>query len=488
MIREHREFFIGGEWVAPATSNTIDVISPSNEELVGRTPEGSRADIDRAVAAARLAFDHGPWPRTPSAERGKHLAGLAGILRGRSQEIADVITDEVGTPASMSLLVQAAAGVMALDYYAKLAGRHEFEDLRSGMTGKLLVVQEPVGVVAAIVPWNYPFYLTMCKVSAALAAGCTVVLKPSPETPLDAYIVAEAVAEAGLPPGVVNVVPADREVSEHLVRHPGVDKVSFTGSTEAGRRIMAACADSVRRVTLELGGKSACILLDDASLDMAVPMAVQAATINSGQTCVCQTRLLVPRSLHDEVVDRMTDAFANIRVGDPHDSATQLGPLVSGRQRERVEGYIGIGEDEGAKIAHGGGRPADLDRGFFVEPTIFVGVENSMRIAQEEIFGPVLSVIAYDGDDEAVSIANDSIYGLSGAVWTGDDERGLRVARRIRTGTFAVNGLAMDVAAPFGGFKQSGIGRELGPEGLLPYLEYKSITMPAGYQPASATD
>jgi aldehyde dehydrogenase (NAD+) len=403
------------------------------------------------------------------------------VLNGRQGELAALVTDEVGTPISFSTMVQAMVPLMFLDYYVNLGRTYATEEVRPGMLGPSIVVQEPVGVVGAIVPWNYPFYLTLAKVAPALLAGCTVVIKPAPETPLDIYLLAEAVAEVGLPPGVLNILPAGREVGEALVGHPGVDKISFTGSTATGRRIMGICAESVRRVTLELGGKSACILLDDADLDLAVPGAVQAATLNSGQTCVAQTRLIVPRSRHDEVVDRVVALFESMVVGDPKDPATTIGPMVSARQQERVLGYIDIGEREGAKVVTGGGVPTGLGSGHYVEPTVFVGVDNRMQIAQEEIFGPVLAVIPYDGDDAAVQLANDSIYGLSGAVWSGDTERGVGLARRIRTGTFAVNGLGMNPAAPFGGFKQSGIGRELGPEGLAPYLEYKSISVPADY-------
>jgi betaine-aldehyde dehydrogenase len=478
---ERGELFIDGGFVPPSSSNTIEVRSPADGLVVGSVPEADLADLERAVAAARRAFDEGPWPRLTMAERAEHLGRVHAVLNGRQGELAALVTDEVGTPISFSTMVQAMVPLMFLDYYVNLGRTYATEEVRPGMLGPSIVVQEPVGVVGAIVPWNYPFYLTLAKVAPALLAGCTVVIKPAPETPLDIYLLAEAVAEVGLPPGVLNILPAGREVGEALVGHPGVDKISFTGSTATGRRIMGICAESVRRVTLELGGKSACILLDDADLDLAVPGAVQAATLNSGQTCVAQTRLIVPRSRHDEVVDRVVALFESMVVGDPKDPATTIGPMVSARQQERVLGYIDIGEREGAKVVTGGGVPTGLGSGHYVEPTVFVGVDNRMQIAQEEIFGPVLAVIPYDGDDAAVQLANDSIYGLSGAVWSGDTERGVGLARRIRTGTFAVNGLGMNPAAPFGGFKQSGIGRELGPEGLAPYLEYKSISVPADY-------
>jgi betaine-aldehyde dehydrogenase len=475
--------FVGGEWVPSSGRDFFEVTNPATEQVLGRAPRGTAADMDAAVAAARHAFDHGPWPTMSSAERAEVLSRLHTSLTARTQDIAELVTDEVGTPLMLSSMVQAGAPLMFLDYYVGLARERVDEELRPGLLGPTLVRQAPVGVVAAIVPWNYPFYLAIAKVAPALVAGCTVIVKPSPETPLDAFVLAEAAAEAGLPPGVLNIVPADREVGEHLVRHLGVDKVSFTGSTAAGRRIMGICAESIRRVTLELGGKSACILLEDAPLDTAIPMAAQAATINSGQTCVAQTRLLVPRAHRDEVIDRLRAAFGAMVVGDPRDPATTLGPLQSSRQRDRVEGYIGVGQAEGAELVCGGARP-DIGAGYFIEPTIFVGVDNSMRIAQEEIFGPVVAVVDYETEEDAIALANDSIYGLSGAVWTADNDRGVQLARRIRTGTFAVNGLGLNPAAPFGGFKQSGIGRELGPEGLLPYVEFQSISVPAGYEPA----
>lgn len=480
---DRNTLFIGGEWLPSTGGEFFEVVNPATERVIGRAPRGTRKDIDLAVAAARRAFDQGPWPTMTSAERAEVLARLHTSLGARMQDIAELVTSEVGTPLMLSSMIQAGAPLMFLDYYVGIARTRSDEELRPGLLGPTLVRQAPVGVVGAIVPWNYPFYLAIAKVAPALVAGCTVVIKPSPETPLDVFVLADAAAEAGLPPGVINVVPAGREVGEHLVAHPSVDKVSFTGSTAAGRRIMGICAESIRRVTLELGGKSACVLLDDAPLDLAIPMAAQAATINSGQTCIAQTRLLVPRARRDEIIDRLREAFAGMVVGDPTEQSTTLGPLQSSRQRDRVEEYIGIGRAEGAEVVYGGGRP-DIATGYFVEPTIFAKVDNGMRIAQEEIFGPVVSVIDYESEEDAIALANDSIYGLSGAVWTADTERGVQLARRIRTGTFAVNGLGMNPAAPFGGFKQSGIGRELGPEGLLPYVEFQSIGVPADYQPA----
>jgi betaine-aldehyde dehydrogenase len=344
------------------------------------------------------------------------------------------------------------------------------------------VRQEAIGVVAAITPWNVPLFTAMLKLAPALAAGCTVVLKPSPETPLDAYYLAEAIAKTDIPPGVINILPADREAGEYLVRHPGVDKVSFTGSTVAGRKIGAICGEQIKRCTLELGGKSAAIILDDANLDEAIPGLLPGALMNTGQACVAQTRILASRARYNDVVESLAAAVAAMKQGDPMDETVELGPMFAKRQMDRVLDYINIGKAEGARIATGGSRPAGMDSGWFVEPTVFADVDNSMRIAQEEIFGPVLVVIPYDDEADALRIANDSNYGLSGSVWTTDIERGLDVARQVRTGTYTINGMGMDFRSPFGGYKQSGIGRELGPEGLAAFCEYKTINLPTDYQ------
>ncbi|MEE9280680.1 MAG: aldehyde dehydrogenase [Myxococcota bacterium] len=485
LVRDH--LFIGGEWVDPCGSETIEVISPATEEVFGRVPHASEEDVDRAVAAARTAFDSGPWPRTAPSERAELMARVSKLLQDQRDELARLITQQNGSPISFSVGGQVLASTMVLDYYTGLAREFPFEELRAGMLGPVLVRREPVGVVGAIVPWNVPLFTTLLKLGPALAAGCTVVLKPAPETPLDAYVLAEALAEAGLPPGVVNIVPAGREVGEHLVKHPDVDKIAFTGSTAAGKRIASLCGEQLKRVTLELGGKSAAIILDDADLDTVIPRLVPSAVMNNGQACVAQTRILASRERYQDVADRLVEAVGAIRVGDPLEPTTSCGPLVAERQRDRVEGYIASGREQGARIAIGGGRPAGLDRGWYVEPTVFVDVDNSMRIAQEEIFGPVLALIPYGDADEAVAIANDSSYGLSGTVWTADVERGIDIARQVRTGTYTVNGFGMDFKSPFGGFKQSGLGRELGPEGLQAYLEYKSVNLPAGYEPPGAS-
>ncbi len=476
--------FIGGTWVEPRGSSTIEVICPATEEPIGRVPHASDADVDLAVAAAREAFDSGPWPRVGPAERAEVMAQVSKLLQGRRDELARLITQENGSPISFSVAGQVMASTMVLDYYTDLTREFPFEELRQGMMGKVLVRSEPVGVVAAIVPWNVPLFTSILKLAPALSAGCCVVLKPAPETPLDSYLLAEALEQAGLPDGVVSIVPAGREVGQHLVTHPDVDKVTFTGSTAAGRRIASLCGEQLKRVTLELGGKSAAIVLDDADLDSVIPSLMPSAMMNNGQACVAQTRILASRERYAQVVERLVEAVGAMKVGDPLDPTTTCGPLVAERQRTRVEGYIQSGRDEGARIAIGGQRPAALPKGWYVEPTVFADVDNSMRIAQEEIFGPVVVVIPYGEVDEAVAIANDSDYGLSGTVWTADVERGIEIAREVRTGTYTVNGFGMDFKSPFGGFKQSGVGRELGPEGLRSYLEYKSINLPAGYTPA----
>ncbi|MEV0827346.1 aldehyde dehydrogenase [Nonomuraea rubra] len=474
-MRQHDKLFIGGEWVAPAGTGTIDVISPHTEEIVGRVPDGTAEDMERAVAAAREAFDHGPWPRMTFAERAEVIGRLAAIYNERQGEMAQLITEEMGSPITFSNLAQAPQPLGMLQYYAELGRTFQQEEQRPGLFGPITVRREPVGVVAAVVPWNVPQFVTMTKVAPALLAGCTIVLKPAPETPLDAYLLAEWAAEAGVPAGVLNIVVAGREVGEHLVSHKGVDKVAFTGSTAAGRRIAAVCGEQLKRVSLELGGKSAAIILDDADLAASMGFLSMASLMNNGQACVAQTRILASRSRYDEVVDAIAGMVSSQAVGDPADATTGIGPLVAKRQQERVEGYIKLGMDEGAKIVVGGlDRP--YDRGWYVAPTVFSGVSNDMRIAREEIFGPVLAVIPYEDEADAVRIANDSDYGLAGTVWTADTDHGMEVARQVRTGTYGVNCFMLETNAPFGGYKASGVGRELGPEGLNSYLEYKTIS------------
>jgi aldehyde dehydrogenase (NAD+) len=468
--------YIGGEWVAPASKETIDVVSPFTEEVVATVPEATAVDIDRAVAAARTAFDDGPWPRSSPAERAAMLTAISSAIKARAKEFAATATAEMGAPSTFALLGNTYGAAMIFDGFASLVTSYPFEEQRAGQLAPVTVVKQPIGVCAGIVPWNVPLFLTAGKIGAAIASGSTIIIKSAPESPLTGYLLAEVLESVGLPPGVVNIIAAGRENSELLVRHPGIDKVSFTGSTAAGRTIGGICGEQLKRCTLELGGKSAAILLEDADLGKALPGLLPAAFMNTGQVCAAQTRILAPRSRYAEIVDGLADLVASAKSGDPSDPETVVGPLVAERQRDRVEGYIRSGVDEGARLVRGGGRPAALDHGWFVEPTLFANVDNKMTIAQEEIFGPVVSVIPFDDEADAVRIANDSDYGLSGSVWTGDAAHGAEVAKRLRTGVVAVNsGVIVESSSPFGGFKQSGIGREFGPEGLSAYLETQTV-------------
>ena len=481
---ERETLYIGGTHEKPSSRSTIEVRSPFTEEVIGRVPEAREADVDRAVTAARTAFDEGPWARLTAVERADTLDRLLAALEKRGGDIATTITSEMGCPMSFSHAGQVFATNMVLDFYAKLARTFPFEETRPSMVGSALVRQEPVGVAAAIVPWNVPLFTIMLKLAPALTAGCSIVVKPAPETPLDAYILADALDEAGVPKGVVSIVPAGREIGEYLVTHPGIDKVAFTGSTAAGRKIAALCGERLKRITLELGGKSAAIVCDDADLDTVIPPIVGAGTMNNGQACVAQTRILLPRRRYAEGVAALAAAVGGLKVGDPADFATEIGPLVAARQRDRVLGYVAKGKQEGARLVVGGGRPKGFDRGYFVEPTLFADVDNAMTIAREEIFGPVLCAIPYEDEADAIRIANDSEYGLSGSVWTSTPARGIEIARRVRTGTHNVNFFMMAMTGPFGGFKASGIGRELGPEGLRAYLEPKTICLAPGCEPS----
>ncbi|WKN61055.1 aldehyde dehydrogenase (plasmid) [Rhodococcus opacus] len=478
---QFEKLFIGGEWVDPGGTQQIEVVSPFTEQVIERVAAATVTDIDRAATAAREAFDRGPWPRVSLAERTEVLGRFAKLYVQHEDLMAELVTAEMGCPIQVSRKIQAGAARQKIESFLELAQEYPFEALRESSSGRALVSRQPVGVVAAVVPWNVPQAITMLKLIPALLAGCTVVLKPSPEAPLDAYLVADLLTEAGLPRGVVNVVPAQRDASEALVTHPAVDKVSFTGSTAAGRRIASLCGNDLRRVTLELGGKSAAIILDDADLDTAVESLRFGSLRNTGQVCSAKSRILVSRNRQAELVDRLTAMMTAMPVGDPMNEATELGPLVSARQRERVEEFFEIGRAEGAKIVLGGGRPGNLDCGWFVDATVFTEVESSMRIAQEEIFGPVLSVIAYDDEAHAIDIANDSRYGLNGSVFTADVEHGLSVARRLRTGTVELNGNRAGPRAPAGGFKDSGIGREGALEGFDSYVEIQSIGLPPDF-------
>jgi len=479
-VAESRDrLFIGGEWVASTGDSVIEVCSPWSEAVLATVPEATEADIDRAVAAARAAFDAGVLEDAGPDKRADWLAAIAEGIRERTPELSEIITDEVGSPATFSHLGQVFPAGVVFDQFAGLVRGYSFEEQRPGMIGVATVRKVPVGVSAAVIAWNVPLFLTSMKLGAALAAGSPMVLKPAPEAPLALFVLAEIIEAAGVPAGAFNLVPGGREIGEYLVRHPGVDKVSFTGSTAVGRRIASICGEQLKRCTAELGGKSAAIVLDDADLEAAIPTMLGNTLLNNGQACLAQTRILAPRSRYDEVVDALTAAVSAMPVGDPHLDETAVGPLIAERQRERVEGYLKSGFEDGAVATTGGGRPEGIDHGWFIAPTILRDVDNSMRVAREEIFGPVLVVIPFEDDDDAVAIANDSEYGLSGSVWTADVDRGMAVAKRIRTGTVGINAMGtLDFGSPFGGFKASGLGRELGPEGLEEYLEYQTIIAP----------
>jgi acyl-CoA reductase-like NAD-dependent aldehyde dehydrogenase len=484
-VRHPDRLFVDGAWVESSSDATIDVIDSGTEELYYRVAAAGADDMSRAVGAARRAFDEGPWPRMSHAERADVLRAFAAGIGERGDVLGQLWPRETGT-IFKNAQYAGRIGAGAISQYAELAGSFPWEEERPPTVGGKfgLLVREPVGVVGAIIPWNAPVALICHKIAPALLAGCTVVLKSSPEAPGEGYVFAEVAEEIGLPPGVLNVVTADRDVSELLVTNPDVDKITFTGSTAAGRRIAALCGERIARCTLELGGKSAAVILDDMDLETAAKTLARAECALNGQVCSSLTRIIVNRSRHDELVDALAASFSQTVVGDPFDESTQLGPLVSDRQRDRVEGYIAKGVAEGATLATGGGRPQDLERGYFVEPTVFGNVDNHSTIGREEIFGPVLSVIAADDEQDAVRIANDTIYGLNASVFTNDVDRARAVARELRTGTVGHNAFRTDFGMAFGGFKQSGIGREGGTEGLLPFLETKTVILegaPEGY-------
>jgi aldehyde dehydrogenase (NAD+) len=463
--------FIDGEF--RAADRCEPVLEAATGELLGDGASATEADIDAAVAAARAALPG--WASASPDHRAGVLMAFAAALHRRADSTTELVTRENGMPLRLSRGANGLFPAALLGYYAKLITETPIEEIRPSMIGHTIVRREPVGVVAAIVPWNFPQALAAFKLAPALAAGCTVVLKASPETALDAVVFAEAAHEAGMPHGVLNVVPGGTAAGAHLVSHPGVDKVSFTGSTAVGRIIGETCGRLLRPVTLELGGKSAAIILDDADLAAAMTGLKSVSLINNGQTCYLGSRILAPRSRYDEVVGALAELVNGLAVGNPLDNATDIGPVVSARQRDRVLGYIEAGKASGAKLIAGGGVPRDQPRGWFVSPTVFADVDNSARIAQEEIFGPVLAVIPYDSDEQAIALANDSEFGLAGTVWSTDVDRATEVAREIHTGTVGVNDYQLDIGAPFGGVKASGIGRELGPEGLDEFFTLKSI-------------
>jgi betaine-aldehyde dehydrogenase len=473
-MRVQEKFFIGGQWIAPAGRDSIEVHNAGTGEVLGRIPAGTEKDVDAAVAAARAALD--AWSRLAPQERAAYLEKISAGLKARAEELARLIAQEVGMPLKMANRIQVGLPVANFANYAKLLKDFSFEE----KVGNSLVVREPVGVVGAITPWNYPLHQIALKVAPALAAGCTVVLKPSEVAPFNAFVLAEVMEAAGLPKGVFNLVSGTgTPAGEALVKHPGVDMISFTGSTRAGKRISELAAQSVKRVALELGGKSASVILDDADLASAVKSTVNGCYLNSGQTCTALTRMLVPQSKYDEAAKIAAEVAKTFTVGDPLAETTKLGPLTSRAQLERVRGYIRKGMQEGAELVAGGDTPPEgvPPGGYYVRPTVFGKVRNDMTIAQEEIFGPVLSIIPYRDEEEAVRIANDTVYGLAGAVWSADESRAQRVARRIRAGQIDINGGAFNMNAPFGGFKQSGHGREAGVYGLEEFLEYKSLQL-----------
>ncbi len=489
-VTEESAVLIGGRWTPSIDGHSVPVISPATEEPIAHVTLGGVQDIERAILAARDAFDNGPWPRMSPHERAQVLARASELVMERHDELAETITLEVGTPIKQSMRSRVTNVRDMFDVHVALAETYPWVEIRRGLRSEVEIRQEPVGVVGAIVPWNVPFSLTSAKLAPALLTGCTVVLKPAEETPLNALVLAEILAEAGLPEGVLSVIPADRIVSEVLVRHPAVDKISFTGSTVAGKKIAALCGEQLKRYSLELGGKSAAIILEDADLDATLARLLPATINNNGQVCVNQTRIVAPQARYDEIVEAFTEGYRALEIGDPMDPSTDVGPLIHGAHRDRVEGYIRSGRDDGARLTIGGGRPSGLDRGFYVEPTIFADVDNGMTIAQEEIFGPVLTIIPYGDEDEAVRIANDSKFGLSGTVWGTDSERAADIARRVRTGNIGVNLFTLDFAAPFGGFKESGIGREYGPEGIGAYTEIQALhrNLPAPPTPAASAE
>ena len=479
---EYDKLFIGGKWTEPSTSEIIEVHCPATGAYVGKVPMAAAADVDAAVAAARAAFDNGTWPTTPPKERAAVIANALKLLDERKELFAKLLADETGQPPTTVETMHWMGSMGAMNFFAGPAVEQvKWREIRNGAYGQTIVHREPIGVVGAIVAWNVPLFLAVNKLGPALLAGCTVVLKPAAETPLTANALAEVFAEAGLPEGVLSVVPGGIETGQALTSNPDVDLFTFTGSSTVGKEVGRRAAEMLKPCTLELGGKSAAIILEDVDLAAAVPMMVFSGVMNTGQACVGQTRILAPRSRYDEIVDAVSAFVQVLPVGPPSDPAAQIGSLISEKQRARVEGYIAKGVEEGARLVCGGGRPEGLDNGFFVQPTVFADVDNKMTIAQEEIFGPVLSIIPYDTEEDAIKIANDSVYGLAGSVWTTNVPHGIEISEKIRAGTYAINWYAFDPGCPFGGYKNSGIGRENGPEGVEHFTQQKSVLMPMGY-------
>lgn len=481
---DYETFYIGGRHQAATSSDRVAITSSVDGRTLGVYPVATPADVDAAVAAARRAIAPGaPWPSLDREGRAVAIESFATAMKAQVASLGTLIAEEVGSPLTLATNANAVSAISQLRFYAQTARELEFETRRPARLGESIVRRLPVGVVAAIIPWNFPISLAIYKLGPALAAGCTVVLKPSPETGLSSYVLADAIAASELPPGVINIVPADREVGEYLVSHPGIDKISFTGSTDAGRRVAAVAGQNLKPVTLELGGKSAAIVLPDADLEAFLAQLPALSFMNNGQTCTLDSRILVPRSRADEFTEAIVDRAGRLVIGSPLDSNVEIGPLVSASQRERVERYIDIGRDEGAKVLTGAGRPIGFDEGLFVRPTVFGGVEPSMRVAREEIFGPVVTIQEYaDTDDAAIELANDSDFGLAGTVWSSDQEHAEAVARQVEAGVVGANVWNLDLGAPFGGRKDSGIGHELGPEAVDPYLVYQSVYVPLAPQ------
>lgn len=474
--------YIDGKWVKTRSSERIEVISPLSEQVIATVPRASKVEVDDAVDAARRAFDSGPWPKMSVEERVGFITKLRNIFERRKEEMAQAITDEMGSPITQSRTIQTTVPLMMMDEHSNLALETvKWSELRQSPSGNALVRRQPKGVAALITPWNAPMMTVIQKMGPALMAGCTIVLKPASLATLSAYLLAEFIEEAGFPAGVVNVISCDRQEAEYLALHPGVNKVTFTGSTGAGRHLAAKCGELLRPITLELGGKSAGIILDDADIPAAVEALRLLSFRNSGQICTLKTRILVSKKKEAEVLDALTTMVKSMPVGDPNDPETHIGPLVSQKQQSNVEHYIEVGMKEGEMLAGGLGRPAGLNHGWFVQPSLFAGIDPNGVLAQEEVFGPVLAVSTYEDEEDAIAIANNSTFGLSGTVFSQDIARAVSVADRVKTGVLEINGAPFGFHAPFGGVKDSGMGRESGWEGFEPYVELKSIGIPKDY-------